>query len=365
MAKAEPQSQQFILLPTRGLQATVPTSASALGNFLRSIATVKTFVSSKAFIASAGMEKSKTGFRVLDSVHEDGAKLVEMTGEMANAIKANQPGVRIVPVVYFTPARHQYEIAGKVAAAATAVRTVVTVRSKADGKPVAEAKAVAFTDFANRVGAQGVTNAQGMVKLNLGAAAKIERLYVYGPTGFWGGFRKNVAVGGPVKVLIQPIDLGFLDGVRHYDGAGKDADGRGVTVGVVDTGVGPHPDLTVSGGENTVLGEGAGDFGDNGEGHGTPVAGIIAAHGTPPSGIRGIAPGVTLRSYRVFGKGAGGASNFAIAKAIDRAVGDGCDLINLSLGGRTTTRPRRPPSTTRGSAGRWCSGPPGTTTAGR
>jgi subtilisin family serine protease len=40
-----------------------------------------------------------------------------------------------------------------------------------------------------------------------------------------------------------------------------------------------------------------------------------------------------LRSYRVFGKGAEGASNFSIAKAIDHAVSDGCDLINMSLGG--------------------------------
>jgi len=40
---------------------------------------------------------------------------------------------------------------------------------------------------------------------------------------------------------------------------------------------------------------------------------------------------VTLRSYRVFGKGQGGASNYSIAKAIDQAVIDGCDLINLEL----------------------------------
>jgi subtilisin len=35
----------------------------------------------------------------------------------------------------------------------------------------------------------------------------------------------------------------------------------------------------------------------------------------------------------VFGSGSDRASNFAIAKAIDRAVADGCDLINMSLGG--------------------------------
>ncbi|HSK71960.1 MAG TPA: S8 family serine peptidase, partial [Pyrinomonadaceae bacterium] len=63
------------------------------------------------------------------------------------------------------------------------------------------------------------------------------------------------------------------------------------------------------------------------------VGGIIAAHGMPPTGIRGLAPACELFSFRVFGKKAKGASNFAIAKAIDRAVQMGCDLINMSLGG--------------------------------
>jgi subtilisin len=108
---------------------------------------------------------------------------------------------------------------------------------------------------------------------------------------------------------------------------------------VIDSGVDlHHKDLTVTGGENTVQGEDPNDFGDNGgEGHGTHVAGIIAAHGTPPTGVRGLAPGAELYSFRVFGKEApgkrSGASNFAIAKAIDRAVKKGCDIINMSLGG--------------------------------
>jgi subtilisin len=42
---------------------------------------------------------------------------------------------------------------------------------------------------------------------------------------------------------------------------------------------------------------------------------------------------VRLRSYRVFPKSGEGASNYAIAKALDRAVEDGCDLVNMSLGG--------------------------------
>jgi len=35
----------------------------------------------------------------------------------------------------------------------------------------------------------------------------------------------------------------------------------------------------------------------------------------------------------VFGQGSGSASSFAIAKAIDQAVTDKCDLLNMSLGG--------------------------------
>lgn len=60
------------------------------------------------------------------------------------------------------------------------------------------------------------------------------------------------------------------------------------------------------------------------------VAGIIAARGTAPAGLRGLAPQVELLSYRVFGKN-DKAANFAIAKAIDHTVHSGCDLINLSL----------------------------------
>jgi hypothetical protein len=44
----------------------------------------------------------------------------------------------------------------------------------------------------------------------------------------------------------------------------------------------------------------------------------------------GVAPGALLGSYRVFGC-QGSATDDVIIEAIDRAVRDGCDIINLSL----------------------------------
>jgi subtilisin len=123
--------------------------------------------------------------------------------------------------------------------------------------------------------------------------------------------------------------------LRFFYGGSPDNAGQGVKVGVIDTGISAEPDLHIDGGFNAVKGEDPTDFGDNGEGHGTHVAGIIAARGKPPAGIRGLAPAVTLRSYRVFGKGEKSASNFDILKALDHAVQDGCDLVNMSLGGGT------------------------------
>jgi subtilisin len=303
-----------------------------LGTFLVQLNGVRSAAAARSFAAGAGL-RIKPDFKVLDAVHEDGAKLVEMTPDTAQDLLASQPGLRIVPVVYYRTQLARHEVQGKVKAAATAVKAVVTVTSADDDKPVRGATVVAFTDFANRVGAQGVTNAQGVVKLALGGAKAVERLYVYPKKDFWGALQQNVKTAGGIAVALTPVALDYTDELRYDYGNAPDGAGAGVTVGVVDTGVGPHPDLAVAGGQNCVTGEDPNDFGDNGEGHGTHVGGIIAARGAPPQGIRGLAPGVTLRSYRVFGKGADRASNFAIAKAIDRAVNDQCDLINLSLGG--------------------------------
>jgi len=331
---------QYVVLPSAGLVASEANPQQML--FFQ---TLQQTFSSPAKVHSLSTQIGMLPIKVVDSIGENKAKLIECSPDDLPALRASHPSVRIVPVVYFQPAVHRYRVHAPVAARSSRAQAkarakpgaiTLTIVSAKDGKPVPNAMVVAFTDFATRAGAQGKTNAQGRVALTLGGSSKkIERLYVYPALSYWPILQDNVTLKTGTKVPMPPIDLTLIDCVRHFYGGNDSAFGEGVKVGVIDSGVATnHPDLIVEGGQNTVPGEKPAEFGDNAtEGHGTHVAGIIAARGTPPSGIRGVAPGVTLRSYRVFGKGANNASNFAIAKAIDAAVADGCDLLNMSLGG--------------------------------
>lgn len=322
--------QQFVLLPPRGMTARSERSNPELASFLVSLSSAvgprMRRVSASGVVAEASRSRDRRSrevpMRVLDSIHEDGAKLVEMSPLAVSDLRAEQPGMRIVPVVFYEPAlapRLKLESRVRASRAGDGVKITLKIVSRTDGTPVAGAKVVAFTNFANREGADGVTNGKGEVKLALGASSrKLQRLYVFPRMSFWGLLKKNVTVSSGKEFGLRPIDLSFTDSKRFFYGDAPDGIGAGIKVGVIDTGIAEHADLLIDGGANTVTGERENDFGDNGDGHGTHVAGIIAARGSAPSGVRGLAPSVTLRSYRVFGKNRPGASNFAIAKAIDR-----------------------------------------------
>jgi thermitase len=115
--------------------------------------------------------------------------------------------------------------------------------------------------------------------------------------------------------------------------------GTSVAVAVIDTGIDyTHPDLA-----GRFIG--GWDFVDNDadpmddHGHGTHVAGTIAAQINNPTGdpaleegVAGIAPNALILSYKVCTPD-GHCDDFAIAQAIDRAVTDGAKVINMSLGG--------------------------------
>ena len=274
--------------------------------------------------------------RLVDSIGPEGAKLIEGPVEAILALRRLHPGARVVPVRYYTPAVAPRPVATPPEGLARAPGSAIKLRvvSAKAGTAVVGAFVIAFVDFSTKSGDQGVTDAKGEVALALGRQSiQLDRIYVYPVDAHWSLMTPGFTAANGARLAVLPLDLAAPDGLRHSYGNAGEGDGAGVTVAVIDTGVGPHPDLVVSGGANTVTGEKPSDYGDNGQHHGTHVAGIVAARGMPPHGVRGVAPGVDLRSYRVFAKGSGSATNFAIAKAVDTAVADGCDLLNMSLGG--------------------------------
>ena len=312
---------QYVLLPTRGITARAGTPESV----------AKTLV--HAFRAMRHTPQDAPELEdvtVLDSIAEDGAKLVEMTPRAMHDLKALQPGLRIIPVVYYRPAWARHVIRSRVTAANAKVkRTIAFVVKDDQGTAVAGADIVAFANFKAGDGVEGKTNAQGKFSTSLPTSIKtFERIFIYPAKDVWGHLQGNVKIGAEMTFTLPRVDVaGYTDGLRAAFPAASPTDGQGVRVAVVDTGVDPHPDLKIAGGLNTVYGEVDTEYGDAGTGHGTHVAGIIAGQ------RRGVAPAVELYSYRVFGKRKDTATNFAIAKAIERAVQNKCDVINLSLGG--------------------------------
>ncbi|RDW20544.1 S8 family serine peptidase [Oceanobacillus chungangensis] len=138
-----------------------------------------------------------------------------------------------------------------------------------------------------------------------------------------------------LKNLVRPSDLN----TTAYTG-------KGVKVGVIDTGIDyNHADLR----NNYQSGYDLVDLDTDpmetnpSEGiptlHGSHVAGIIAANGS----LKGVAPEAEIYAYRALGPGGAGTSVQVIA-AMEQAVKDGVDVINLSLG-NSVNGPDYPTST--------------------
>ncbi len=131
-----------------------------------------------------------------------------------------------------------------------------------------------------------------------------------------------------------------LPHVGALDAWGQGGQGnKDLIVAVVDTGVDyNHPDLKA----NTIKGK---DFTKESPdgldpidsfGHGTHVAGIIAAVANNGEGVAGAAPNVKILAVKVL-SAKGGGSLFAIAGGIKHSVDMGAKIVNLSLGGPAVT----------------------------
>jgi subtilisin family serine protease len=126
----------------------------------------------------------------------------------------------------------------------------------------------------------------------------------------------------------------FGNGALAFIGATGDRSqwGRGVTIAILDTGVGADPTFGPGRVSTLDIGLGAAPGTAADDGHGTSVA-SLAAGKAPDAG--GVAPGANLLSIRV--TDASGTSDiFTLAQGIVAAVDAGAKVVNVSMGGYGT-----------------------------
>ncbi|MGW0390218.1 type VII secretion-associated serine protease mycosin [Streptomyces sp. NPDC003042] len=114
---------------------------------------------------------------------------------------------------------------------------------------------------------------------------------------------------------------------------GKDPAGKSVRVAVIDTGVDrANPQLSgaldIGAGKDFVDAKG-GDGTNDTVGHGTKVAGLIAARPQEGTGFVGLAPDATIIPIRQ-NDGQGNGNAGTLSQAIDHAVSKGAQVINIS-----------------------------------
>jgi subtilisin family serine protease len=120
----------------------------------------------------------------------------------------------------------------------------------------------------------------------------------------------------------------------HAPDAWGASTGSGVTIGIVDTGVdSSHPDLAgkIDATANCIGGTCRDGGADDGHGHGTIVAGIIAADTGNGRGIAGVAPDAHLVVAKAVDDNGTGDVN-DINNGIKWVVDHGARVVNLSLG---------------------------------
>jgi len=274
-----------------------------------------------------------------------GALVVLTTDEIAASINLASRNLIVEEDVLHFP--FSDPLLQKAVSLSTAATVPLKCKVKGPENEPVEAAEVVCQSLQTGIAFKGKTNSRGIAEINV--IGNKFRILVFPHHGYWskdGGIydaENNDMAIIQLERLYAPgtYDWGHIAMEAHE--VNKEFRGQGIKVGIIDTGIQadpPHEDLRVAKGLNCVTG----DFPDNQEKapeswkddvdqHGSHCAGIVAALENCV-GITGHAPLASLFGYKVFPIGMG-ASSADIADAIDFAIEDGVDLLNLSLGART------------------------------
>ncbi|WP_084244314.1 S8 family peptidase [Planomicrobium okeanokoites] len=137
---------------------------------------------------------------------------------------------------------------------------------------------------------------------------------------------KNIPEGPIFKAAAQQPSWGYQH-IKAPSALKLGYTGKGVKIAVIDSGINSkHPDLSVAGGASMI--DNTSPFTD-GAGHGTHVAGVIAALNNS-IGVVGAAPDAEIYSVKVLAS-SGVGSLEDVLEGIQWAIDQDMDIINLSL----------------------------------
>ena len=215
---------RFLILPSQGIQPSPGTGAAVGADPQATLASpakvaalrerLHVAITGSASRKGQGHSKlkaqgaSEADFHVVASIPENGVRLVSATPEMAAAYRFEEPGVRVVPEVFYKPAQFYPRPRKKVARAHTAAAgtlrhslEVEVVRADTQ-QPVRDVEVTGFTDYENRAGVEGSTKGNGKVTLIVPSTAQVyERLYVrHELPGLWSHVFLNQNTQGQLQV---------------------------------------------------------------------------------------------------------------------------------------------------------------------
>ena len=142
--------QRYVLLPKRGLHSDALREPLASPQIFSSMMSARLDLQGGAKAAA----QPEAAVKIVHASAQSGPKLVELSDVAANALKASNAGVRLVPLVRYEIARSpRWQILRPAAvrskaAAAAAPGLKIKVVDTVSSKPVRGAMVVAFTNFA-------------------------------------------------------------------------------------------------------------------------------------------------------------------------------------------------------------------------
>jgi subtilisin family serine protease len=192
-----------------------------------------------------------------------------------------------------------------------------------------------FSDWQARSGYKATTDLNGRAVINISSSHRaFEIIAAYPKTNYWNKFVKDISAHSVVKIELRKLDVDNSTPWGIELTQTPNSTGNNVRVAVIDSGIWrDHPNLDPTNGRNFIDNEPDHEWWNDEDGHGTHVAGVIAARRMATHGFNGYAPNAEVFAYRVFGGPDGGGYFSTINKAIQRAIDDQCDIVCMSLGG--------------------------------